>query len=162
MVSVLFVCMGNICRSPLAEGAFRALAEEKGLIDQLLIDSAGTIGYHAGAAPDARSIIAAKAKNIDISGQRSRQITSEDFENFDLILVMDKDNERDLLTRCPDAYQNKIHLFLPYIENNPLKEMPDPYYGRQEDFDRCLSVAQRAAKGVMAVIEPHLAPQDMV
>lgn len=156
MVSVLFVCMGNICRSPLAEGAFRALAAEKGLSDKLHIDSAGTIGYHAGNAPDDRSIAAAKEKNIDISDQKSRKVTDEDFLEFDLIVVMDRDNERDLKKRCPQELHERIQLFLPYIPNSPLKEMPDPYYGRDEDFTKCLSIAQQAAEGLMAVIEPHL------
>lgn len=156
MVSLLFVCMGNICRSPLAEGAFRHVAGAAGLADQFEIDSAGTIGYHAGNPPDERSIAAAKKLNIDISEQRSRRVTAEDFETFDLILVMDRDNERDLLARCPEELQEKIQLFLPFIPGSPLKEMPDPYYGRDEDFDKCLSIALKASEGLLDALKPHL------
>ncbi|WND03369.1 low molecular weight protein-tyrosine-phosphatase [Temperatibacter marinus] len=156
MVSILFVCMGNICRSPIAEGVFRALAEERGLSEALHIDSAGTTNYHAGDKPDPRSIAVCKAEKIDISGQRSRGVTKDDFENFDLIVVMDRTNEANLLKRCPEDYREKIQLFLPYIPNSPLKEMPDPYYGRDEDFEKCLSIAQKAAQGLMDIVEPHL------
>lgn len=156
MISILFVCMGNICRSPLAEGAFRALVDSQNLADKFHLDSAGTIGYHAGSPPDKRSIAAAKAKEIDITNQRSRRVSDEDFINFDLIIVMDRDNERDLLGRCPDDHKDKIQLFLPFISRSPLKEMPDPYYGRDEDFDKCLDIAQQASIGLLEALKPHL------
>ena len=156
MVSVLFVCMGNICRSPLAEGAFRHLVDAENLTDQFHIDSAGTTGYHAGSPPDSRGIAAAKAKKIDISEQQSRRVTDEDFSDFDLIVVMDRDNERNLLDRCPEEHKEKIQLFLPFIPGTPLKEMPDPYYGRDEDFVKCLDIAQEASKGLLDALKPYI------
>lgn len=156
MVSLLFVCMGNICRSPLAQGAFEHVAASEGLLDHFTLDSAGTIGYHKGSPPDDRSISAAKTRKIDITNQRARPVKDSDFEDFDLILVMDRDNEKDLLARCPEEYQEKIQLFLPFIPNSPLKEMPDPYRGRDEDFDKCLSISLEASSGLLEVLKPHL------
>ena len=153
MISVLFVCMGNICRSPMAEGAFRCAVESANLQDKYTIDSAGTLGYHAGSAPDSRSIVAASEQNIDITAQQSRKITDEDFEGFDHILVMDRDNLSELQERCPSELQHRITLFLPFIENSPLKEMPDPYYGKPQDFERCMTVAIKAAAGLLSSIE---------
>ncbi len=153
MVSILFVCMGNICRSPMAEGAFRFIATESGDESSFEIDSAGTLGYHAGSAPDPRAISAAQKKSIDIRDQQSRKVTVEDFEQFDYILGMDSDNIKELITRCPEEYQNKIQLFLPYAENLPLKEMPDPYYGPDDNFGRCLSAALSASRGLLKSIK---------
>ena len=152
MVGVLFVCMGNICRSPMAEGAFRAAADAAGIIDKMHIDSAGTIGYHAGSPPDPRAQEAAKKNGIDISAQRSRKVTDDDFETFDYILVMDMDNYHDISARCPDEYKYRISMFLSHAPHLPLDEMPDPYSGHRNDFDMCYSAAVDAAEGLLAKI----------
>jgi len=151
-VKVLFVCMGNICRSPMAEGAFRRAVEEAELADAFTIDSAGTIGYHAGSAPDDRAIATAKKRGVDITGQRSRKVTDEDFSAFDYILAMDRDNFTDLLDRCPDAFKDRISLFLSHAPDIPLDEMPDPYYGHRDQFDTCYIAAMDASEGLLAKI----------
>jgi protein-tyrosine phosphatase len=151
-ISVLFVCMGNICRSPMAEGAFRTAAERAGLGHAFAIDSAGTIGYHAGEAPDARAITTAKNRGVDISGQRSRKVKPSDFGDFDYILAMDRDNLSDLLERCPEEYQGRISLFLSHAADLPIDEMPDPYYGHHREFDTCYRAAMDAADGLLVKI----------
>ncbi|WP_417459737.1 low molecular weight protein-tyrosine-phosphatase [Kordiimonas sp.] len=153
VVKVLFVCMGNICRSPMAEGAFRAAAEKAGLLDRFEIDSAGTIGYHAGSPPDKRAIATAKERGIDISLQRSRKVEDADFSTFDYILVMDHDNLRDVMERCPDEYKDRISLFLTHAPDMPLDEMPDPYQGHISQFDSCYLAAMDASDGLLAKIK---------
>ncbi len=150
MTSVLFVCMGNICRSPMAEGAFRAVAKADGLLDKFQIDSAGTIGYHAGSAPDRRAQATAKKNGIDISDQRSRKVTDNDFAAFQHILVMDRENLSDLMERCPPEYSDRIRLFLTYAPDLLGEEMPDPYYGAENQFDVCFEAAVVAANALLA------------
>lgn len=153
MVGVLFVCMGNICRSPMAEGAFRAAAEEAGLADRMEIDSAGTLGYHAGSPPDPRAQEASLKNGVDISMQRSRKITSEDYERFDYILVMDNENYDYVSSHCPDHLKSRISMFLSHAPHLPLDEMPDPYGGHRNDFDMCYSAAVDAADGLLDKIK---------
>ena len=123
--SILFVCLGNICRSPLAEGVFRSVLAERGMADDFVIDSAGMGDWHAGQAPDHRAIAVARANGLDISGQQARAITESDFERFDLILGMDRKNIRELREIAPDAFRDKIQLFLDYAGGSG--EVPDPY-----------------------------------
>ncbi|MFC3050404.1 low molecular weight protein-tyrosine-phosphatase [Kordiimonas pumila] len=156
MVAVLFVCMGNICRSPMAEGAFRAAATKAGIIDTLKIDSAGTIGYHAGSAPDSRAQATALKNGADISSQKARQVTQTDFETFDYILAMDNENHEDLMALCPAQYQHKIKMFLSYAPHLPITEMPDPYYGHTKNFETCYSAAVDAADGLLAALQKDL------
>ena len=156
MTAVLFVCMGNICRSPMAEGAFRAAAEKARLLDQFTIDSAGTIGYHAGAAPDPRAQAAALTRGVDISGQRSRKVADDDFDAFDYIMVMDRENYDDLMARCPDRRQDRIQLFLGYAAGVPIDEMPDPYIGPASQFDTCYDAAAEAAEGLLDALKSRL------
>ena len=151
-VKVLFVCMGNICRSPMAEGAFRKAVDDAQLTDSFMIDSAGTIGYHAGSAPDERAIATAKKRGVDITGQRSRKVREEDFASFDYILAMDRDNLSDLLDRCPAALQDRISLFLPHAPDLRIDEMPDPYYGHRDQFDTCYLAAMDASLGLLGKI----------
>jgi low molecular weight protein-tyrosine phosphatase len=153
MVAVLFVCMGNICRSPMAEGAFRAAAEKAGLADKVHIDSAGTLGFHAGSAPDQKAQAAARKNGVDISNQQSRKITEDDFEAFDYILVMDNHNFEEVSARCPDAFKSRISMFLSHAPHLPIDEMPDPYGGHRNDFDICYAAAIDAAEGLLAKIK---------
>ncbi|MDH7802994.1 MULTISPECIES: low molecular weight protein-tyrosine-phosphatase [unclassified Rhizobium] len=131
--AVLFVCMGNICRSPLAEGILTNLAESEGLSRQLTVDSAGTGGWHTGTAPDRRSIAIAHKHGIDISRQRARQVSQADFETFDLIFAMDGSNLAKLLQKAPENQRHKIHLFLDYASGRH-ESVPDPYFGGEDGF----------------------------
>lgn len=147
--SILFVCMGNICRSPLAEGIFTHIAKTAGKEQQFHIDSAGTGGWHAGNPPDPRSVDVAAKHGIDISGQRARQVKRDDFERFDLILCMDEDNLARLSQSCPPAYRQKLHLFSQYA-NGTRKSVPDPYYGGEDGF---LAVYNMLFAGCMSLLE---------
>lgn len=131
-VSILFVCMGNICRSPLAEGIFRHVAAESGLAEIVSIDSAGIGGWHEGDQPDPRSIATARSHGIDITGQSARRIRSSDFAAFDLIVAMDRSNVAELRRKAPDA--RNIHLFGD-IALGTGEDIPDPYYGGPEGFE---------------------------
>lgn len=132
--SILFVCAGNICRSPLAEGIFKDIAGKAGRVDEFDVDSAGTGGWHQGAPPDRRSVAVAKRHGIDISGQRARRVTDRDFASFDLILVMDKDNLENLRSRAPAPTLAKIHLFDAYTRSGTA-DVPDPYFGGPDEFE---------------------------
>lgn len=149
MVRVLFVCMGNICRSPTAEGVFRKLVIEAGLEQQIEIDSAGTHAYHVGEPPDTRAQEAAKRRGVDISGLRGRHATSADFERFDYVLVMDEENYDNLLDICPSSHEQKLQLFLEYAPQRPEREVPDPYFGGAAGFDRVLDMVEEAAQGLL-------------
>ena len=131
--SVLFVCTGNICRSPLAEGIFLHLAAERGEADFYRADSAGTGGWHQGDHPDSRSIRIAAKNGVDISGQRARRIVAQDFERFDLILGMDRGHVRDLMAHAPATFAGRVHLFSRYATGRDF-DVPDPYYGGPEGF----------------------------
>ncbi|QND51166.1 low molecular weight phosphotyrosine protein phosphatase [Phyllobacterium sp. 628] len=145
--SVLFVCLGNICRSPLAEGVFKFVLEEQGKAHGVVIDSAGTNGYHTGEAPDERSIAVAGRYGIDISGQRCRQLKAEDFVHFDLILGMDRANVAAIEARRPPNATAETGLFSAVAlgENN---QIPDPYYGTGADFERVYLMVLKASKGL--------------
>jgi protein-tyrosine phosphatase len=150
VVRVLFVCLGNICRSPSAEGVLRHLAAQEAPGRSLEIDSAGTAGYHIGAAPDARSQRAALGRGIDISGLRARQVTPEDFARFDFILAMDRENLRDLEAMKPKNAHARVKLFLEYAPGSSVLEVPDPYYGGAEGFEQVLDLAAAASRGLLA------------
>lgn len=132
--SVLFVCLGNICRSPLAEGVFRAAIAPTALATSITADSAGTGGWHTGDMPDSRSVEVAKRFGVDISMQRARQVVAEDFERFDLILAMDRSNEATLKARAPRARHDRIHLFMDFTLGRRI-DVPDPYYGGRDGFE---------------------------
>ena len=152
-VSVLFVCMGNICRSPTAEGVFRHRAAAAGLGDALLIDSAGTHGYHVGEPPDARSMEHAINRGYDLSSQRSRQVAAGDFEQFDHVLAMDRDNLRLLEQACPPQYKHKLGLFMAHASRSGSDVVPDPYYGGGKGFDLVLDYIEDASDGLIAAIK---------
>ena len=131
--SILFVCLGNICRSPLAEGVFRAVWTERSLGRDILLDSAATSGWEVGSAPDPRSIAIAARHGIDISGQRARKVRPDDFSRFDLILGMDRANVRDLQALAPAAHRDRVHLFLEFAQGKA-SDVPDPYYDGADAF----------------------------
>jgi protein-tyrosine phosphatase len=131
--SILFVCLGNICRSPLAEGILRAVLAERGSEISVRLDSAGTGGWHQGELPDRRSIAIAASHGVDITGQRARQLSPDDFSGFDLILGMDRSNVSDLRSLAPAAARGKVHLYLEFAEGRA-SDVPDPYYGGPEGF----------------------------
>ena len=150
--SVLFVCMGNICRSPMAQGVLEQRLREAGLEGAVRVDSAGTHGYHQGEAPDARARAAAGARGLDISAQRARTVEAADFERFDLILAMDDDNAERLRRIAPDARTGKISLFMDYAPAPNLREVPDPYYGAAGGFEQVFDLVEAAAEGLLADI----------
>lgn len=154
MVKVLFICMGNICRSPTAEGVFRHLVDQANASDTIFIDSAGTHAYHVGEPPDSRALSTACSRNIDMSRQRARRVTENDFEEFDYVLAMDKSNQQDLLRICPDHLQHKVELFLNYADNFNETEVPDPYYGGASGFEHVFDLVEDASKGLIKKIAP--------
>lgn len=131
---ILFVCLGNICRSPLGEGILRHHAAERGLANHFIVDSAGTGGWHKGEKPDPRSIETAALHGIDISRLRARQVALSDFNRFDMIFAMDRANLRDLVRIVPHDSSADIHLFLDFV-GGPVRDVPDPYYGDESDFE---------------------------
>ena len=147
---LLFVCLGNICRSPMAEGAFRRAAAEEGVLDRFEIDSAGLGDWHVGQAPDRRAQKAARQRGFDISGQSARQVSREDFARFDLLLAMDGSNYGDLAQLAPKDQQHKIRRFLDFAPHAPTKDVPDPFFGEAEGFDRALDLIEEAARGLLA------------
>ena len=148
--SILFVCMGNICRSPTAEGVFRARAERAGLADTLHIDSAGTHAYHVGHHPDPRSTDMAARRGYDLSTQRARQVQAGDFTSFDRIYAMDHDNLVRLKAACPPEHQHKLGLFMQLATNKASDVVPDPYYGDGSGFDLVLDYIEDASDGLLA------------
>ncbi len=153
VIKVLFVCMGNICRSPTAEGVFRKLVQERGLSEQIQIDSAGTHGYHIGEPPDKRSQAAAKKRGVEISQLRARQATMRDFDEFDYIIAMDKGNYQLLVHLATVKTIDKLSLFLDFAPQQTLREVPDPYYGNEADFERVLDLTEIASEGLLADIQ---------
>ena len=152
---VLFVCMGNICRSPTAEAVFRHQVEQAGLAEQILIDSAGTHDYHIGDAPDARTQRAAKLRGYDMSQLRGRQVEAEDFHRFDFVLAMDEAN-LDILKRLrPRDAQSHLGLFLEFAERQTEREVPDPYFGGADGFERVLDMVEDAAAGLLKHIRQN-------
>ncbi|HEX6930303.1 MAG TPA: low molecular weight protein-tyrosine-phosphatase [Gammaproteobacteria bacterium] len=150
--NILFVCMGNICRSPTAEGVFRKLLGEAGNGLRVEIDSAGTHGYHIGSAPDRRSQAVALRRQIDISTLRARQVTVEDFARFDLVLAMDEDNLAILRAQCPPEYRSRLRLFLEFGSMGE-RNVPDPYYGGDTGFEHVLDLVEDAARGLIATLQ---------
>ena len=146
--SVLFVCMGNICRSPTAEGVFRHLVRQAGADERIEIDSAGTHAYHVGEVPDRRARAAATRRGISLDGIAARRVSEEDYERFDLILAMDQDNLERLQEEAPVQHRNKVRLFLSYT-NGPETEVPDPYYGGPSGFERVLDLVEDASRELL-------------
>ncbi|RBP40845.1 protein tyrosine phosphatase [Eoetvoesiella caeni] len=152
MTKVLFVCMGNICRSPSAEGVFRHLIDEAGLSGVVEVDSAATHNFHIGEAPDARAQAAARKRGYDISACVARQITADDFREFDFILVMDWENLSALQQQCPKIYQHKLMLLMRFANEFEEATVPEPYYGGPEGFAKVLDYLEDSCQGVLEVV----------
>ncbi|WP_440995426.1 low molecular weight protein-tyrosine-phosphatase [Arhodomonas sp. SL1] len=150
MIRVLMVCMGNICRSPSAEGVFRALLEEAGLETLVDVDSAGTHGFHVGRPPDPRAREAAARRGIDIGGLRARQVDAYDFEAFDYIIAMDDANYGILIADAPSAARERVHRLLDFAPGRGESEVPDPYYGGHDGFEYVLDLVEEAARGLLS------------
>lgn len=148
-VSVVFVCMGNICRSPTAEAVFRHYVEDAGLAESILIDSAGTHDYHIGEPPDLRAQRAAGRRGYEMGALRGRQVEEGDFRRFDYVLAMDRANLAILQRLAPPESRARVQLFLDYARHHDGCEVPDPYYGGAEGFERVLDMAEDAAQGLL-------------
>ena len=150
-ISVLFVCMGNICRSPTAEGVFRHHVTEARLSDEIIIDSAGTHAYHVGSPPDRRATAAAERRGISLSGLHARRVSDEDFERFDYIIAMDLDNVERLKDEAQPKHHRKVKLFLEFSSGKE-REVPDPYYGGASGFERVLDLVEEASRGLLETL----------
>ena len=148
--SVLFVCMGNYCRSPTAEGVFRAIVQRQAPELPIHIDSAGTHDYHVGKAPDPRTVAAAKRRGYELADLRARQVDDEDFARFDYVIAMDRDNRRELLARSPEHLRQRVCLFMDFADRPDMPEVPDPYYGGPPGFELVLDLVEEASNGLLA------------
>jgi len=155
-VSVLFVCLGNICRSPTAEGVFRAALDRAGIADQVQASSAGLGDWHVGSPPDRRAIEAAQRRGYDLSTLRGRKVEAGDFTRFDWILCMDDSNLRALTEMKPDDFAGHLGLLLEFAPATGVREVPDPYYGGAEGFDRVLDLIEASTAGLIARLRPTL------
>jgi len=157
-LQVLMVCMGNICRSPMAEGVLRSKLAAAGLADAVAVDSAATHGFHRGGPPDPRAVAQARLRGYNLAGQTSRPVQAADFERFDLLLAMDRQNLDALRARCPAAWHGRLALLLAQSAQ-PLDtdEVPDPYYGAVSGFDRALDLIEPACDGLLLQLRQRLA-----
>lgn len=150
--SVLFVCMGNICRSPTAEGVFRKIVEDAGLAEEVTVDSAGTHAYHSNEPADHRAVAAAEQRGYSLTGIKARRVRESDFEQFDYVLAMDEDNLRNLREQADEQFHSRIRLFLEFGDGTA-SEIPDPYYGGKVGFERVLDLVETASKGLLQEIQ---------
>lgn len=153
---VLFVCTGNICRSPTAEGVFRHLVNAENLHQHVDVDSAGTTGYHVGEEPDHRSMRAAAQRGYDLTGLRARQLAVSDFVEFDYLLAMDREHKAILERSAPDEHRDKVAMFLDFSQKYGGHEVPDPYYGGGQGFEFVLDMIEDGAAGLMEDIKKKL------
>jgi len=153
---VLFVCTGNICRSPTAEGVFRELIERAGLSDRIHSASAGTHGYHIGDPPDPRAIAHARRRGYDLSALRAKRLNAEDFERYDLLIACDAGHHAFLARLAPRERRGRVALLMDYAPELGLKEVPDPYYGGPADFEHVLDIIEPAAAGLLAALKREL------
>jgi protein-tyrosine phosphatase len=144
--------MGNICRSPTAHGIFRRLVEQEGLEDHILIDSAGTHAYHIGKPPDERAQATALKRGFDLSDLRARQAAARDFEEYDYVLAMDRENHEILASLCPAGYEERLSLFLAYAPDLGIEEVPDPYWGGEQGFEQVFDMLEAASLGLLEEI----------
>ncbi|MBP7064645.1 low molecular weight protein-tyrosine-phosphatase [Ferrovibrio sp.] len=146
---ILMICTGNICRSPTAEAVLRHHLHQQALHTSVQVDSAGTHDYHIGDPPDPRSIRTARAGGIEIGNLRARQLVAADFQRFDLLLAMDHGHLHAMQRLCPPGLRDKLRLYLEFAPDQPLREMPDPYYGKQDGFDLVLQLCHQASAGLI-------------
>lgn len=151
-IGVLFVCMGNICRSPTAEGVFRYFVQQAGLADRFDIDSAGTHAYHSGEPADRRASAAAERRGYSLADIRARRVAAEDFDLFDYIIAMDRDNLALLTGQAEAQHQHKIRLFLEFTSGKE-QDVPDPYYGGAAGFERVLDLVEEASRGLLETLQ---------
>jgi protein-tyrosine phosphatase len=156
--ALCFVCLGNICRSPSAEGVMRALVREAELEGRVSVDSAGTGDWHIGEPPDRRAQQAAAARGYDLSALRARQIDAADFERFDLLLAMDHANLAELRRHCPPAQRHKLRLLMEFAGDAPEREVPDPYFGGADGFEHVLDLCETACRGLLAHLRTSANP----
>lgn len=155
MIRILVVCMGNICRSPLAASVLHAQLEQRGLTDRIEVDSAGTYAGHQGEKADPRAVAVAAARGYQqIHRERARRISAQDFERFDLLLAMDRDNLANLQQQCPPEHRHKLHLFRAFAGEGLGAEVPDPYYGNAAGFERVMELCEIGAAGVLRRLAP--------
>lgn len=150
-IGVLFVCMGNICRSPTAEGVFRHMVREAGLAEHLHIDSAGTHAYHVGEPPDRRARAAAERRGVSLDDIAARRIEAADYLEFDYVIAMDSDNLARMQAQADDTYQDRLSLFLEFAEGDE-REVPDPYYGGEAGFERVLDLVEEASRALLETL----------
>ncbi len=148
-IRILFVCMGNICRSPTAEGVFRHIIREEKLAHLIETDSAGTHAYHVGQPPDRRAQQTALGRGIDIGDLRARQVKARDFDDFHYVLAMDDDNYQILSELCPEGKEERLKLFLDFAKELGIREVPDPYYGGQKGFENVFDMVDTASRGLL-------------
>jgi len=151
-IAVLFVCMGNICRSPTAHGIFEQMVEDAGLSQYIDVDSAGTHAYHVGNPPDPRAQKTALGRGVDLSQQHARQAEPADFERFDYVIAMDQDNLNNLLAIAPEDHREKLHLLLDFAPELEKREVPDPYYGGTRGFDKVFDLVSDASRALLSRI----------
>ena len=156
-IKILFVCMGNICRSPMAEGVFKHHVKQAGLDGCISTDSAGTHDYHIGEPPDLRAQRAARRRGYDLSELRARQVNPGDFSSFDYVLAMDELNLRLLERLCPSQHAHKLKLLMEFSTSPALREVPDPYYGGEQGFERVLDMVEQAAQELLDHLRQRLA-----
>lgn len=155
--SVVFICMGNICRSPTAEGVFRHVVEQSNMSDVITIDSAGTHAYHIGESPDSRAQSTALSRGVNLSSQRARKVKREDFDQFDYVIAMDSANLESLKSLREDDQPAKLHLFMDFASDWDNEEVPDPYYGGDNGFEQVFDMVQSASKGLLR----HMIANDL-
>ncbi|MCA7924077.1 low molecular weight phosphotyrosine protein phosphatase [Burkholderia cenocepacia] len=156
-VAICFVCLGNICRSPTAEGVMRQQVDAAALADRIAIDSAGTGDWHVGEPPDTRAQAAARSRGYDLSALRARQVSAADFEQFDLLLAMDEANLAELRRRCPPQHREKVRLLMEFAPGATETEVADPYFGGAQGFEQVLDQVERACAGLLEALRARTA-----
>ncbi|OJA58065.1 phosphotyrosine protein phosphatase [Burkholderia ubonensis] len=155
-VAICFVCLGNICRSPTAEGVMRHQVEAAGLADRIDVDSAGTGDWHVGEPPDVRAQAAARTRGYDLSALRARQVSAADFERFDLLLAMDEANLAELRRRCPVQHRDKVRLLMEFASGAMVSEIADPYFGGAQGFEQVLDQCEAACRGLLDTLRQRV------